>query len=44
MLRFIKFDVVGEKSGQQLANLDVQSSENLLDISNVEIGGDMQKT
>ena len=44
MLRFIKFDVVGEKSGQQLANLDVQSSENLLDISNVEIGGDTQKT
>lgn len=44
MLRFIKFDVVGEKSGRQLTMIDAHERQNLMDIESMEIGADTQKT
>lgn len=44
MLRFIKFDAVGEVSGHKLGKLDVHDVQNLMDLESMEIGADTEKT
>ena len=44
MLRFVKQDAIGNKSGRKLKNIDVDDSKNLLELHDMEIGADTEKT
>jgi len=44
MLRFVKQDAVGNKTGRELKNMDVYDSKNLLDLKDMEIGADTEKS
>ena len=44
MLRFVKQDAVGNKTGRELKNMDVYDSKNLLDLKDMDIGADTEKS
>ncbi|KAH3881244.1 hypothetical protein DPMN_005168 [Dreissena polymorpha] len=43
MLRFVKQDAVGNKTGGELKNIDVFESKNRLELKNMEIGAPTEK-
>ena len=43
MLRFIKTDVVGTRSGKELCDINVRDTKNLWELTDVEIGQAIQK-
>jgi len=44
MLRFVKQDAVGNKTGRELKKIDVYDSKNLLELKDMEIGAGTEKT